>query len=42
MALRIGRRQFISEQVEQMTLGRKNVAVTRTHGGADVFRLADP
>jgi len=28
------------EQVEQMALGRKNVSVTRTHRGADVFRLA--
>ena len=28
------------EQVEQMALGWKNVSVTRTHGGADVFRLA--
>ena len=28
------------EQVEQMALGRENVSVTRTNGGADVFRLA--
>ena len=28
------------EQVEQMTLGRKDFSVTRTDGGADVFRLA--
>jgi len=28
------------EQVEQMTLGREDVSVARTYGGADVFRLA--
>src|SRR5712692_7728200 len=28
------------EQVEQMTLGRKDVSVTRTDGDADVFGLA--
>src|SRR5450759_1189117 len=28
------------EQVEQMAFGRENVSVTRTNGGADVFRLA--
>ena len=28
------------EQVEQMTLGRENVSVMRTHGGANVYRLA--
>src|SRR5205807_601677 len=28
------------EQIEQMPLGRENVPVTRTNGGADVFRLA--
>ena len=28
------------EQVEQMALGREDVSVPRTHGGADVFGLA--
>ena len=28
------------EQIEQMALGREDVPVTRTDGGADVFRLA--
>src|ERR1019366_1189281 len=28
------------EQVEQMALGRKDVSVARTNGGADVFGLA--
>src|ERR1039458_4856889 len=28
------------EQVEQMALGREDVSVARTHGGADVFGLA--
>ena len=28
------------DQVEQMALCRENVSVARTHGGADVFRLA--
>ena len=31
---------FRFEQVEQMTLGRKDFSVARTDGGADVFRLA--
>src|SRR5271169_957994 len=31
---------FRLEQVQQMTLGRKDFSVTRTDSGADVFRLA--
>ena len=31
---------FRFEQVEQMALGREDVSVARTDGGADVFRLA--
>ena len=28
------------EQIEQVALGRKDVSIPRTNGGADIFRLA--